>query len=133
MSNLRISEIIDLYKEYAKKAGDSSRTYALGGLGIIWAIVLSPEAFAFTGDMLWPAFFFVLSLACDFIQHVYQTMLFLFLKMRYQNRDRQADTEVSNRGWYNRPSHTLFFVKIFSTFIGIVLLLYQIWRTLQNG
>lgn len=129
---MKIKELLDASYEASEKASDLSRQLAFAGIAIIWIFRVGVQSggIQFSEEQLVPLSCFVAGLTLDLGQYVYKAIVWSALNWHHwrKHKNNQADIEVS--GYFNVPTHILFWGKVALIAYGYILLLGYIWLRL---
>ena len=125
------------YAVRSAKASDVCRQLSFAGIATAW--IFSGATKLLTGnvvipsDLIWAGFFFVLALACDFLQYVAATLswgLYSRLKELQVMAGRKSEPFVSPRQ-LNWGALTFFGLKIIALFVGYVILAVSLFHRIH--
>lgn len=132
---MKLKEIRDDYYLFTGKTSDITRSLNFAGIAVVWffhandtsagAIKAIPQV------LLWPLWFFVLSLGLDLFQYLYSTIVWGIYNWAKHKKNVGLDDEVNPPAWINRFSLTCFGLKIVSCMAGYYLVLRFIVCSLQ--
>jgi hypothetical protein len=110
---VKISELRDTYYEATDKVSELVRQLAFAGIAVIWIFRVGSDSggIKYSDQLLLPLGLLVLSLAADFSQYFYKSLVWGILNHIYwrSRRDNEADVDVS--GKWNWPTIALFWCK----------------------
>ena len=130
---MKISELRDAYYDASGTVSDLVRKLALAGIGVIWIFRVGDKTGGITyfDAMLWPLGLFVGSLAADFLQYLYKTVVWGSLNHYYWLKHKDNDKEIRISEKWNWPAIVLFWSKSLLTIIAYGLLLRFIFSQMQ--
>ncbi|PCH60763.1 MAG: hypothetical protein COC05_03405 [Gammaproteobacteria bacterium] len=122
---MKIQGLLDASYEASGKASDLSRQLAFAGIAIIWLFRVGGQSggVQFSEELLVPLYCFVAGLTLDLGQYVYKAIVWSALNWYHwrKHKSNQADVDVS--GYFNAPTHILFWGKVALIAYGYILLL----------
>ncbi len=119
---MSLRDIWNQYADYTKAASDSARQLALAGIAVVWLFKVDAGASVHLDrGPLWAGIAFVLSLACDLLQSVTGTIVFLSLG-NLRERGPKSEQNADYPEHILRPIDLFFWAKIILVLAGYGLL-----------
>lgn len=115
-----------VYENHSAKLSDITRQISFAGIAIIWVFKNSKDGAVFLDSaFVLPAILFVVALAFDLLQYLYQTITWLSVFSNHQRHDRLAKDVKAPRclviiGW------CILFIKVATVIYAYLLLLNEL-------
>ena len=130
---MELKDAREAYKTNSLKAGDVARQASFAGIALIWIFKSQKEGvFVLHNDLLWPALFFVASLALDLLQYIGATLIWGYFhreKEKELGKDFKGDIAASKK--LNWPAITFMWLKFVTVICGYAALLSYVLSVLK--
>jgi len=111
----------DYHFNATSKVSENTRTLALSAIAIVWLYKTtnSDGSFMIPKELVWPVLWVSLALAFDFLQYIYQSIVWFFI-FRAREKDlangtiTESDDHLTVDPWVNNVAYLLFIAKVIS-------------------
>ena len=117
---MKLSDYKDSYYYYSGTASSVSRQAAFAGIALLWIFnSKTGNTFTLPANLLWPALFLVLSIACDLLQYVVASATWgIFHRIKEVAHGAGNDPEIQASKYLNWPINFFFWAKLCFVILG---------------
>lgn len=127
MSKSKLSEYKEDYYFFTGKLSDINRQIAFAGIAIIWIFKkMDGNSISLDQDLILPAVYFVVSLAFDMIQYIYQSLTWSIFYTYHKRKGKSEDKKIKSPEYLNAPAWLFFAIKV----ILVILAYFKIFKYL---
>jgi len=122
---MKLANTRENYQFCTSKASEIVRNLGLLGFALIWVFkgVDADDKIGFHRDLIFGAFFLVLSLSFDFLQYVYGSIAWGVLNRRRELKKLDEKKNFLVPAWINWPSNFFFWFKLLFIVLGYFFIL----------
>lgn len=131
---MKLEDVLSTYYEASNKLSEVTRQLNFAGIAVIWIFKVGKEGggIQFTAVMEWSLGCFVVSLALDFLQYFWKSIIWSAFHRCKEYYGVKKNDEFLAPPWFNYPTLFFFYTKAILTAIGFGLLIAQIASALFN-
>jgi hypothetical protein len=121
---MKISKMREDYDYFTGKVSEIVRQLNLAGVAIIWIFRVGKETggVQYAASLKWVLGLFVLSLAFDLLQYIYQSVVWGSLNTHYYRLHKNEEKDIKVSGAWNYIALVFFWLKAVLTMVSYVLL-----------
>jgi len=89
---MKVDKYKEVYEKASSKLSNINRNLAFAGIGLIWIFTKTNTKSIIPEELILPAIFLVISLACDMFQYLYKVIVWAIIF-------RHRETEIKKNQW----------------------------------